>query len=65
MADQRSLPVLVLGGDFGGGCLVDAEVGAGVVGLAPPGGGVGMRGWVDARRGRGCMVVGGGVDMCA
>ena len=36
----------------------------GVVRLVPPGG-VGMRGWVDAGRGRGCMVVGGGVDMCA
>jgi hypothetical protein len=24
-----------------------------------------MRGWVDAGRGRCCMVVGGGVDMCA
>jgi hypothetical protein len=40
MADQRSLPVLVLGGDFGGGCLVDAEagVGVGVARLVPPGG---------------------------
>jgi hypothetical protein len=35
-----------------------------VVRLVPPGG-VDMRGWVDAARGRGCMVVGGGVDMCA
>jgi hypothetical protein len=45
--------------------LVDAEagVGVGVVRLVPPGG-VDMRGWVDAGRGRGCMVVGGGVDMC-
>jgi hypothetical protein len=35
----------VLGGDLGGGCLADvgAEVGVGVVQLAPPGG-VGMRG---------------------
>jgi hypothetical protein len=24
-----------------------------------------MRGWVDVGRGRGCMAVGGGVDMCA
>jgi hypothetical protein len=36
----------------------------GVVRLVPPGG-ADMRGWVDAGRGRGCMVVGGGVDMCA
>jgi hypothetical protein len=36
----------------------------GVVRLVPPGV-VDMRGWVDAGRGRGCMVVGGGVDMCA
>jgi hypothetical protein len=49
---------------LGGGCLVDAEAGVGVVRLVPPGG-VGMRGWVDAGWGRGCMVVGGGVDMCA
>jgi hypothetical protein len=32
--------------------------------LVPPGG-AGMRGWVDVGRGRCCMVVGGGVDMCA
>jgi hypothetical protein len=44
--------------------LVDAEAGVGVVRLVPPGG-ADMRGWVDAGRGRGCMVVGGGVDMCA
>ena len=51
--------VLVLGGDFGGGCLADAgaEAEVGVVRLVSPGG-VGMRGWVDAGRGRGCMVVG-------
>jgi hypothetical protein len=36
----------------------------GVVRLVPPGG-ADMRGWVDAGHGRGCMVVGGGVDMCA
>jgi hypothetical protein len=54
----------VLGGDFGGVDLVDAEAGVGVVRLVPPGG-ADMRGWVDAGRGRGCMVVGGGVDMCA
>jgi hypothetical protein len=35
----------------------------GVVQLVPPGG-ADMRGWVDAGRGCGCMVVGGGVDMC-
>jgi hypothetical protein len=44
--------------------LVDAEVGVRVVRLVPPGG-ADMRGWVDAGRDRGCMVVGGGVDMCA
>jgi hypothetical protein len=54
----------VLGGDFGGVGLVDAEVRVGVVRLVPPGG-ADMCGWVDAGRGRGCMVVGGGVDMCA
>jgi hypothetical protein len=35
-----------------------------VVRLVPPGG-ADMRGWVDVGCGRGCMVVGGGVDMCA
>jgi hypothetical protein len=35
-----------------------------VVRLVPPGG-VDMRGWVDVGRGRGCMVVGGVVNMCA
>jgi hypothetical protein len=54
----------VLGGDFGGVGLVDAEAGVGVVRLVPPGG-ADMRGWVDAGRGHGCMVVSGGVDMCA
>jgi hypothetical protein len=54
----------VLGGDFGGVGSVDAEAGVGVVQLVPPGG-TDMRGWVDAGRGRCCMVVGGGVDMCA
>ena len=54
----------MLGCDFGGVGLVDAEAGVGVVRLVPPGG-ADMRGWVDAGRGRGCMVVGGGVDMCA
>jgi hypothetical protein len=38
-------------------------MGVGEVQFVPPGG-VGMRGWVDAERGRGCMVVG-VVDMCA
>jgi hypothetical protein len=64
MADRRNLLVLVLGGDFGGVGLVDAEAGVGVVRLVPPGG-ADMRGWVDAGRGHGCMVVGGGVDICA
>jgi hypothetical protein len=63
MADRRNLLVLVLGGDFGCVDLVDAEAGVGVVRLVPPGG-ADMRGWVDAGCGRGCMVVGGGVDMC-
>jgi hypothetical protein len=54
----------VLGGDFGGVGSVDAEAGAWVVQLVPPGG-ADMRGWVDAGRGRCCMVVVGGVDMCA
>jgi hypothetical protein len=43
---------------------VDAEVGAGVVQFVPPDG-ADMRGWVDVGRGRHCMVVGGGGDMCA
>ena len=34
-----------------------------MVQLVPPSG-AGMRGWVDVGRGRCCMVVGGGVDMC-
>jgi hypothetical protein len=54
----------VFGGDFGGVGLVDAEAGVVVVRPVPPGG-ADMSGWVDAGRGRGCMVVGGGVDMCA
>jgi hypothetical protein len=44
--------------------LVDVEAGAGVVQLVPPGG-ADKRGWADAGRGRCCMVVGGGGDMCA
>jgi hypothetical protein len=54
----------VLGGDFGGAGSVDAEAGAEVVRLVPPGG-ADMCGWVDVGCGRCCMVVGGGVDMCA
>jgi hypothetical protein len=41
---------------------VGVEVGAGEVRFVPPGG-VGMRGAVDAERGRGCMAEG-VVDMC-
>jgi hypothetical protein len=44
--------------------LVDAEAGARVVQLVPPGG-ADMRGWADAGRDRCCMVVGGGGDICA
>jgi hypothetical protein len=56
----------VVGGDLGGGCLADvgAEVVVEVVRLVPLGD-VGMRGYVDAEWGHGCMVVGGCVDMCA
>jgi hypothetical protein len=42
---------------------VGVEVGVGEVGFVPPGG-VGMRGAVDAERGRGYMAEG-VVDMCA
>jgi hypothetical protein len=42
---------------------VGVAVGVGEVQFVPPGG-VGMRGWADAERGRGYMVVG-VVDMCA
>jgi hypothetical protein len=51
-------------GDFGGVGLGDAEADAGVEQLVHPDG-VGMRCWVDAGRGRCCMVVGGGGGMCA
>jgi hypothetical protein len=64
MAARRSLPALVLGGDFGGVGLGDAEADAGVVQLVLPDG-AGMRGWVDAGRGRCCMVVVVGSGMCA
>jgi hypothetical protein len=65
MAAWRSLPALVLGGDFGGVDLGDAEADAGVEQLVLPDG-AGMRGWVDAGRSRCCMVVVvGGGGMCA
>ena len=51
-------------GDFGGVGLGDAEAEAGVVQLVLPDG-ADMRGWVDAGRGRCCMVVVGGGGMCA
>jgi hypothetical protein len=54
----------VLGGDFGGVGLGDAEVDAGVEQLVLPDG-AGMRGWVDAGCGRCCMVVVVGGGMCA
>ena len=57
MAARRSLHALVLGGDFG-----DAEAGGEQLVLPD---GADMRGWVGAGRGRCCMVVGGGGDMCA
>jgi hypothetical protein len=63
MAARRSLPALVLGGDFGGVGLGDAEADAGVEQLVLPDG-AGMRGWVDAGRGRCCIVVVGGGGMC-
>jgi hypothetical protein len=63
MVVRRSLPVLVLGGDYGGVDLAGAEVEAGVGGFVLPGG-VGTRCWVGA--GCGCykVVVDGG-GMCA
>jgi hypothetical protein len=51
-------------GDFGGVGFGDAEADAGVEQLVLPDG-AGMRGWVDAGRGRCCMVVVGGGGMCA
>jgi hypothetical protein len=62
MAARRSLPALVLGGDFSGVGSGDAE--AGVEQLVLPDG-ADMRGWVDVGRGRCCMVVVGGGGMCA
>jgi hypothetical protein len=52
----------VLGGDYGGVDLGDAEAEAGVEGLALPDG-VCTRGWVGAGHGRCCkvVVVGGGM----
>jgi hypothetical protein len=49
----------VLGGGWGGGCFAVDGVGVGVgeVRFVPPGG-VGMRGAVEAERGRGCMAEG-------
>jgi hypothetical protein len=63
MVVRRSLPALVLGGDFGGVYLGDAEAKAWVAGLALPDG-VGTRGWVGVGHGRCCRVVGGGGGMC-
>jgi hypothetical protein len=62
MVVRRSLPALVLGGDYGGVDLGDVEVG--VKELALPDG-AGMRGWVGAGRARCCKVVVGGGGMCA
>jgi hypothetical protein len=63
MVVRRSLPALVLGGDYGGVDLGDAEVEAGVEGLILPGG-VDTRGWVSAGHGR-CKVVVVVGGMCA
>jgi hypothetical protein len=57
MVDWRSPLALVLGGGWGGGCFAVDGVGVGEVRFVPPGG-VGMRGAVEAERGRGCMVEG-------
>jgi hypothetical protein len=51
-------------GDFGGVGSGDAEAEVGVEQLVLPDG-ADMCGWVDARRGRCCMVVVGGGGMCA
>ena len=60
MDDRRSLPALEHGGCFD---VVGVVVVVGEVRFVLPGG-VGMRGAVDAERGRGCMAEG-VVDMCA
>jgi hypothetical protein len=62
MVVQRSLPALVLGGDYGGVDLGDAEAEAKVEELALPDG-AGTRGWVGAGCAHCKVVVGGG--MCA
>jgi hypothetical protein len=62
MIVRRSIPALVLGGDYGGVDLGGAEVEAGVGGFVLPGG-VGTRCWVGAGRGRYKVVIDGG--MCA
>jgi hypothetical protein len=64
MVVRRSLPALVLGGDYGGVDLGDAETEEEVEELALPDG-AGTHGWVDAGRARCCKVVVGGVGMCA
>jgi hypothetical protein len=64
MVVRRSLPALVLGGDYGGVDLGDAEAEAEVVDLALPDG-AGTRGWVDAGRACYSKVVVGGGGMCA
>jgi hypothetical protein len=63
MVVQRSLPALVLGGDYGGVDLGDAEAEAGVEELTLPDG-AGMRGWVGVGRAHCCKVVVGGGGMC-
>jgi hypothetical protein len=64
MADRRSLPALVLGGDFGGVGSGGAEAEAGVEELVLHDG-ADMHGWVGVGCDRCCMVVDGGGDMCA
>jgi hypothetical protein len=65
MVVRRSLPVLVLGGDYGGVDLGDAEAEAEVEELALPDS-AGTRGWVGAGHARCCkVVVVGGGGMCA
>jgi hypothetical protein len=64
MVVRRILPALVLGDDYGGVDLGDAEVEAEVEELALPDG-AGTRGWVGAGRARCCKVVVDGGGMCA